>query len=59
MEGTPPMSSYEDETGVKLIIIIIIILFANPFAYKLRTTNIGCVRTVELILMLSLVSKRW
>ena len=21
MEGTPPMSSYEDETGVKLIII--------------------------------------
>ena len=25
MEGTPPMSSYEDETGVKLIIIIIII----------------------------------
>ena len=26
MEGTPPMSSYEDETGVKLIIIIIIII---------------------------------
>ena len=25
MEGTPPMSSNEDETGVKLIIIIIII----------------------------------
>ena len=24
MEGTPPMSSSEDETGVKLIIIIII-----------------------------------
>ena len=38
MEGTPPMSSYEDETSVKLIIIIIIItklyllaeLFASP-----------------------------
>ena len=27
MEGTPPMSSYEDETGVKLIIIIIIIVY--------------------------------
>ena len=26
MEGTPPMSLFEDETGVKLIIIIIIIL---------------------------------
>ena len=26
MEGTPPMSSYEDETGDKLIIIIIIII---------------------------------
>ena len=24
MEGTPPMSLFEDETGVKLIIIIII-----------------------------------
>ena len=29
MEGTPPMSSYEDETGVKLIIIIIIISVLN------------------------------
>ena len=26
MEGMPPMSLFEDETGVKLIIIIIIII---------------------------------
>ena len=38
MEGTPPMSSYEDETGVKLIIIIItwadfglIFLYCGPW----------------------------
>ena len=31
MEGTPPMSSYEDETGVKLIIIIIIIKEGRVF----------------------------
>ena len=32
MEGTPPMSLFEDETGVKLIIIIKLIIiksFAN------------------------------
>ena len=29
MEETPPMSSYEDETDVKLIIIIIIITKYN------------------------------
>ena len=34
MEGTPPMFSYEDETGVKLIIIIkhiIIIVYSVSF----------------------------
>ena len=30
MEGTPLMSSYEDQTDVKLIFIIIIILSPNP-----------------------------
>ena len=29
MEGTPPMSLFEDETGDKLIIIIIIIIIIN------------------------------
>ena len=33
MEGTPPMSSSEDETGVKLIIIIIII---RTFSFNLE-----------------------
>ena len=38
MEGTPPMSSYEDETGVKLIIIIIIIVSHKTLA----TAVSGC-----------------
>ena len=40
MEGTPPMSSYEDETGVKLIIIIIIITFCDVSS----STNVTQVR---------------
>ena len=44
MEGTPPMSSYEDETGVKLIIIIIInmnqlIIFDIWLKYILNRNN--------------------
>ena len=51
MEGTPPMSSYEDETGVKLIIIIIIVhshailsfpqLFSNKFCVCYLNKIIG------------------
>ena len=36
MEGTPPMSLLEDETGVKLIIIIIII---NNVEKKIKIYN--------------------
>ena len=39
MEGTPPMSSYEDETGVKLIIIIIIIIVNISFGLKNTNYN--------------------
>ena len=45
MEGTPPMSSYEDETGVKIIsiiIIIIIIIILNRYDFNL------CFKTVRL-----------
>ena len=40
MEGTPPMSSYEDETGVKLIIIIIIIICATVLFLKIKKSYV-------------------
>ena len=53
MEGTPPMSSYEDETGVKLIIIIssIIVTLLNYVIPSIVTLS-NCVIPICDVVML-------